>query len=395
MKQIAIVIFIILIFPVSSLADALKIKSFPVQKQLITKSIEKTGLVIPGKTIKVSSEISGLLEKLNVDKGHTIKKGMLLADVDRNTALLRLEESRARHEETIIKKKLIDIPYREDEIKVFSLQVDKAEADKKNAENALKRFSKLFSEGHASKEQLDDADTKYKTSLAALEIAKKNMKIAKDGPRLEEIQSAENEVLIAKRSLDITNNNLKKTRILSVVNGIVSNKYVEEGEFVAAGQALIEIVVLDPVKISFAVSERELSSVEGSEKIKFSIPAIGKSFSGMVNFISPVADSDTHLFNVELSVLNKSKTIHPGMTAKVHLAVNKIRAFPINADWLKFYGKKLGVFILSQGKVKFVPVNQNNYLAKEILLFNGIQDGDEIITFSSQKLIPGQTINND
>lgn len=392
MKRTVIIFFIFLIFPSLLSADALKIKSFPVRKQLITKTIEKTGLIIPGKTIKISSETSGLLERLNVDKGEIVKKGMMLADVDRKTALLQVEEARVRYEETIVKKKLIDIPYRKDEIKVFSLRVDKAEADKKNAENALKRFSKLFSEGHASKEQLDDADTKYKTSLAALEITKKNMKIAKDGSRIEEIESAENEVLIAKKSLDIAKNNLKKTRIISVVNGTVSHKYVEEGEFVAAGQVLIEIVVLNPVKVSFAVSERELSYVERNETIKFSIPAVGKSFSGNVSFISPVADSNTHLFNVELSVGNKDKTIYPGMTAKVQISTNKITAYPISADWLRFYDDKLGVFVLSHGKVKFIPVNQDNYLAKKILLYDGIKEGDEIITFSSQKLIPGQTI---
>ena len=392
MKQIVIVVFIFLSWPSALFADALKIKTFPLQKRFITKTIEKTGLVIPGKTIKISSETSGLLEKLTVDKGETVKKGMMLADVDRKTALLQVEEARARYEEAIVKKKLIDIPYREDEIKVFSLQVDKAEADKKNAENTLNRFSKLFSKGHASKEQLDDADTKYKTSLAALEIVKKNMKIAMDGSRIEEVETAENKVLIAKKSLDITKNNLKKTRVMSVLNGIVSNKHVEEGEFVAVGQVLIEIVVLDPVKVSFAVSERELSNVKRSGRVKFSIPAIGKDFSGLVSFISPVAASKTHLFNVELSANNKDKTIYPGMTAKVHLSANKVIAYPINADWLKFYDKNLGVFVLSSGKVKFIPVNQNNYLAKEILLFDGIKDGDEIITFSSQKLVPGQKV---
>jgi len=145
----------------------------------------------------------------------------------------------------LLRKKLIDKPYREGEIKVFSLQVDKAVEDKKHAENSLKRISKLFSEGHTSKEQLDDAETKYNTSLTAVEIAKKNLQIAKDGSRIEEIQSAENEVLIAKKNLEIAKNNFNKTRIVSLMNGIVSNKYVEEGEFVAAGQVLFEIVVLN------------------------------------------------------------------------------------------------------------------------------------------------------
>ncbi len=392
MKPIAIIVFISFIYPTHLLAETLKIKSLPVQKRLLTKTVEKTGLIIPGKTVKISSEISGLLKNLKVDKGDIVKRGEMLADVDRNAALLKVEEAQATYEEAMVRKKLIDSPYRKDEINVFNLEVDKAKADNENAENSYKRFSKLFSEGHTSREQMDDAETGYKTSFKVLEIAKKKLKMAMDGSRPEEIQSAENEVRIEKKKLQIAENNLKKTRILSVARGIVSNKYVEEGEFVSTGQLLIEIVVLDPVKVSFAVSESELSSVIKSKKVNFTLPAIGKSFSGKVSFISPVADSKTHLFNVELSVPNKNRTIHPGMTAKVLLTGKNMTAYPIHADWLRFYEKKLGVFVLSGGKVHFIPVNQNNYLAKEILIYDGIKEGDEIITFSSGKLFPGQTI---
>jgi len=393
MKRITLIL-IFLLCPVSLSAEGLKIKTASVQKQLVTKTIEKTGAVIPWKTIKISSEISGLLEKLNVDKGNQVAKDMILADVDRNTAFLQVEAARTRYEEAIVKKKLVDKPYRDDEIKVFRLEVDKAEENKKHAENAYKRISKLFSDGHASQEELDDAETKFNTSLTALNIAEKNLEIAIDGPRKEETESAENKVLIAKKDLDIAENNLKKTRVVSVVKGIVSDQYVEEGEFVAAGQVLVEIVVLNPLKVSFAVSEQELSYLNKSDKTEVVIPAPGKTISGEVCFISPVADTKTHLFNIELLVLNENRNIYPGMSAKIHLATNKITAYPIRADWLRFNDDKLGVFVLSQDKVKFIPVNQENYLAKEILLYEGIEEGDKIITFSSQKLIPGQSIEN-
>lgn len=394
MKRIAIILLfsICLISPVSLFAEGLKIKTVSVKKQPITKTIEKTGTIIAWKTIRVSSENNGLLEKLNVDKGDPVTKGMVLADVDRNTSFLQVEVARARYEEAIVKKKLVDKPYREDEINVFRLQVDKTAEEKKNAENTFKRMSELFSDGHTSREELDDSETKFKTALAALNIDKKNLKIAIDGPRDEETESAKNDVSIAKKDLDIAVNNLKKTRPVSVVEGIVSNKYVEEGEFVAVGEVLIEIVVLDPVKISFAVSERERSYLKKDGNVDVVIPVLNKTISGKVIFISPVAGPKTHLFNIELLVLNKERNLYPGMVAKINLATNSITAYPIMADWLRFNDNKLGIFVLSQNKVKFIPVNQENYLAKEVLLYEGIEEGDRIIIFSSQKLVPGQII---
>lgn len=390
----AIFILLFLLWTDLLSAEGLKIKTVSVQKQDITKTIEKTGAIIPWKTIKISSEINGLLEKLNIDKGDPVAKEMILADVDRNTAFLQVEASRTRYEEAIVKKKLVDNPYRDDEIMVFHLEVDKAKEDKKHAENAYKRTLKLFSDGHISQEEQDDAETKFNTASTTLKIAEKDLKIAVDGPRMEETESAENEVLIAKKDLDIAENNLKKTRIVSMVKGVVSDKFVEEGEFVVAGQVLVKIVVLDPVKVSFAVSEQELSYLSKSDKTEVTIPALDKTISGKVVFISPVADTKTHLFNIELLVLNKDRHLYPGMTAKVHLATNNIIAYPIRADWLRFNDNKLGVFVLSQNKVEFVPVNQQNYLAKEVLLYEGIEEGDKIIIFSSQKLVPGQRIDN-
>ncbi|MDR4497440.1 MAG: efflux RND transporter periplasmic adaptor subunit [Candidatus Scalindua sp.] len=332
------------------------------------------------------------MESLYVDKGDQVTKEMILADVDRHSAFLQIEAAQTRYKIALVRKKLVDNPYRDDEIHIFSFQVEKSEKNKNHEENAYKRISKLYSEGQVSEEELDDAETKFQVALTAFKIAEKDLDMAIEGSREEEVESAENEVLIARKNLDIAENNFKKTRIVSVVNGVVSNKHAEEGEFVAIGQILIEIVVSNPLKITFAVSEQELSYLIKGHAAKVTIPSIGKTISGEVSFISPVADLKTHLFNIELFVLNERGDIYPGMTAKIHLATNTINAYPIRADWLKFLDNKLGVFVLSKNKVKFIPVNQDNYLAKEIFLFENLEEGDRIITFSSQKLIPGESI---
>ncbi|GJQ59985.1 MAG: HlyD family efflux transporter periplasmic adaptor subunit [Candidatus Scalindua sp. AMX11] len=392
MKRATFFLVLFLFGQITVAEEERKIKTIPVKKQHLTKTIEKSGTVIPWKTMKVSSEINGILENLHVDKGDHVTKEMFLADVDRHSAFLEVEAAQTRYKRAFVKKKLVDKPYRDDEIKVFSLQVEKSEENKKHEENTYKRISKLFSEGHVSEEERDDAETKYQIALTALKIAKKNLEIAIDGSRDEEIESAENEILIAKKNLDISENNLRKTRVVSVVEGIVSNKYVEEGEFVRFGQVLVEIVVLDPVKITFAVSEQELSYLLKGNEIEVTVPAIGKKVTGKVSFISPVADPKTHLYTIELFISNEKRDIYPGMTSTIHLATNTIEAYPIRADWLRFNDNELGVFALSKKRVKFIPVNQKNYLAKEIFLFEGLEEGDEIIIFSSKKLLPDESV---
>ena len=392
MKRILFLVVLLLFSHVALSAENRKIQTVAIQKQHLTKTIEKSGTVIPSKTIKISSETNGLLESLYVDKGDQVAKETILADVNRNSAFLQIEAAQTRYKKALIRKKLVDNPYRDDEIHIFRLQVKKSEKNKNHEENAYKRISKLYSEGQVSEEELDDAETKFQLALTAFKIAEKDLDMVIEGSREEEVESAENEVLIARKNLDIAENNFKKTRIVSVVDGVISNKHVEEGEFVAMGQILVEIVVLNQLKVTFAVSEQELSYLIKGHTAKVTIPSIGKTISGKVSFISPVADSKTHLFNIELSVSNESGDIYPGMTAKIHLATNTINAYPIRADWLKFYDNKLGVFVLSKNKVKFVPVNQDNYLAKEIFLYENLEEGDRIITFSSQKLIPGESI---
>jgi len=137
--------------PVISQAPV-EVKVQKLRPQTIERSLHLTGTTAPLYQIQLASKLSGQLEELFADEGDEVRKGEMLACVDKQSILAQVEQAQA------------------------SLQV--AEASQKQAEANLEKVSQdrqrirnLFREGSATQEQLDQAETAYKVCQAQKELA--------------------------------------------------------------------------------------------------------------------------------------------------------------------------------------------------------------------------------
>jgi len=166
--------------------------------------------------------------------------------------------------------------------------------------------------------------------------------------------------------------------IYANVNGIVSMKMVEEGNYVKEGQGLLMIANLNTVWANFDAYEKQLSSIKEGDKISIRTNANpNKEIKAKISFINPVLNTSTRTITIRAELNNKKGALKPGMFIKGLLSTKKIdkqlkALLTIPKTAVLWTGKRSVVYVKKQGTE---PV----FEMREIQLGNDIGDFYEIL----------------
>ena len=172
--------------------------------------------------------------------------------------------------------------------------------------NSAKELIKLYEIEYSSAKQLIDKGLSSKSKLG---LASYNLANAKS--QLKNIE------------LDI-----KKTYITSPFSGVISNKMVEESEYISLGNSLFTIIDLNPIKIQAYLSEFEVNKVSlGTKAVIENTNGIKKI--GKISFVSPSAEISTRTFEITIEADNADLLFKSGITTKITIAGSELKAHKI------------------------------------------------------------------
>lgn len=271
--------------------------------------------------VTVSAQVGGTVLKVFVEEGAKVHAGDTLVILDATDWMLQLRQAEAGLVMAEAQYKLALEGMRKED-------VIQAEANFQNAAADLRRMEELFASNSVSQKQLDDARTRFTVAQQAFEKAKR-------GSREEEIvlakarrdQAAAQVALLKKRVQDCT--------VIAPIAGTITKRYVERGELVGMGMALLKIADLQEMSVTVYLPETEIPKIQLGNRAAIQIDAYpDRSFEGEVIYISPTAeftpkniqtrDERTKLvFGVKLRVLNPDGTLKAGIPADVSFSVNK------------------------------------------------------------------------
>ncbi len=249
-----------------------------VERGTINNSVSATGTLEAPSTVEVGTQVSGVIEKLYVDFNSVVKKGQLIAELDKSTLQSTLETAEA------------------------SLIQAQAEYDyqKKN----LDRMKKIYDKGVLSESDYDEAVYNFEITRAGLKSAKANV--------------------------DKAERNLGYASIYAPIDGIVLNRAVEEGQTVAASMETPELYTitndLSEMQVEADVDEADIGMVSVGQKVEFTVDAFPEdTFTGNVSEIrlEPNEDESVVTYTVIVQVANPEKKLKPGMTATITVYVEE------------------------------------------------------------------------
>ncbi|MEW8024632.1 MAG: efflux RND transporter periplasmic adaptor subunit [Candidatus Thiodiazotropha sp.] len=266
----------------------------------LIEEVPITGSVISARIAKLSTEVSGIVERISIEIGDQVRAGDEILQLNSELDRLSLAAAQAATESAI-------------------QELEDAKRRLKDAKELARRHSVSVNEIE---------------SLAA--------EVRIDGAGVKRFQ-AEQQRQAAR---------LKRHQLTAPFAGVISRRLVEQGEWIQPGDTVVELTATEGLRIDFRVPQSVYAKLDRSSKIHISLDALpGRTFDGLIETIIPVTDPGTRTFPIRATLGDRQVKLAPGMSASAVLRLNTgTRGVVIHRDALIRY---------PDGRVTVWAVNQN------------------------------------
>lgn len=340
------------------------------QKQDLTAIISASGEVRPKKNIDISAQVPGRIIKIGVVEGQEVRAGDFLLQLDS----IQYEANADRDQNYI---------------RAANAELIQAEARLQRDQASLSRQQKLFDDDLISEEQLEAAQLQFDVSQA-------------------QVNAIRFQIKQAEASLKSTLDSLAKTTYVSPIDGIITSLRVEEGEVAIIGTmnnpgtVLLTIADLSVMEVEIEVDETDVVGVALGQTARVRVDAFPNTvFKGRVTEIGSSAlqrsagaatTQESKDFKVVVTLDDPSEELKPGLSASADVVIaerTQVLAVPISslvlrdkeeADKNAPAREEEGVYVVEDGRVKFVPVAKGIAGGMMIEITSGLTEDQEIVT---------------
>jgi HlyD family secretion protein len=298
--------------------------------------IRATGYV-EATEVRVSAEVGGKVLEVPVDEGARVEPGALLARLDRTDLEIARQRAAAERAAADAQLRLLQAGARPEELRQAQAQLEAAEAEGTGARAELEsaradlaRFESLLAANAGSVKQRDDAATRRDQAAARVRGADERARAAREnwarlrsGARKQEVEAARARVAALDAQLASLDENLKDTRIVAPVGGVVTTRLVDPGETIAPGAPAMVLTDLDHAWANVYVEEPHVPLIKLGDTVQVLTDA-GQRLQGKVSFVSPRAeftprnvqtanDRAKLVYRMKVAVDNRAGILKPGM----------------------------------------------------------------------------------
>jgi HlyD family secretion protein len=283
--------------------------------------------------VNLASKSPGQILSLSVNEGSIVHQGDIIAVTDTTAYSLNYHQALSAAAQAEAQLALLEHGSRPEDVGQAAEQVKQAEANYNNARQDEARLKDLLAANAATRKQYEDAQAKRQATEAALGAVKEAYSKLKNGSRSEDISAARAHVEQVKTQANQALQALHDCIVTSPVTGTVTHKVLNQGEMAGMNATIVTISVIDPVKLTIYVSDKDLGKVKVGQKATIKIDTYkDKTFTGSVIYISPEAEFTPKnvqtteersklVFAVKIEVPNPDGSLKPGMPADAALHI--------------------------------------------------------------------------
>jgi HlyD family secretion protein len=353
-----------------------------VERGDLAKSVVATGKVEPITKVEVKSKASGIVKKLYVDYGDRVKKGQLLAQLDKEEISAQVDQAKAAMLAAQANLKGAQADYER-------AKVDAEGPDVPLLQRAYERNLEMQKSGVVSQSALDDAEKDYKMAVNKQNVARAQVTVLQAKIAQSQAQVAQDEA-----TLKQLEDQLSYTDIVSPIDGLVLSRDVEVGDAVSSilvlgSSATLVMTIGDTsqVYVKGKVDESDIGRVYLGQPARIKVESFkDKTFKGVVTKISPmgVEKDNVTTFEVRVSIDNPGGELKAEMTANAEIILDEHHGVLQIPEGAIIYDKdrKASVQVPDpkgkDGERKVaINIGISNGAKTEVL--NGLKEGDQVI----------------
>lgn len=207
-----------------------------------------------------------------------------------------------------------------------------------------------------------------------------------------QLEDIENGSKNAEAQLNMIKKRISHTKITAPISGYINEDYIEIGSLIAPGMPVVDIVNTEPLKLAVTVSESEIAQIEVGDEVTVKAGVFpDREFQGKVTFTASKGDASLR-YAVEISLDGDTEGIKPGMYGNAIFDYDKQEAILINRRALVSGLKNPEVYVLEDGKAKLKPIKIASMGQDQLVLLDGLQEGEKLITTGLINLKDGTAV---
>ena len=359
----------------------------------LPRFFEATGSLAGDQQTDVAPQTSGKVIQVGVDIGSPVRRGQTLIRLDESELKLRVDQAAAQVEQA-----KANVKQAEEKIGLRSGQafdpnrvaeVSAARVTLELAEKNLRRAEKLIESGDVSRSFYDEERARRDQLKEQYEVA-----LAQARQNYAAVEVARTNVANAQTQLALARKNLSYAVIPSPIDGFVTERTADLGEYVSPQQKVATIVRTNPLRIRIDIPEQAISAVRVGQSVSITTSAWpDKNFSGRVARIAPNVSATSRTLTVEAEIENSGGALKPGQFATVRILQERAEpAVLIPARAVLTEAGVSRVYVIKNGHAEQRLVQTGQTENDLIEVKTGVAADEQVATSNLEQLTDGIAI---
>ena len=341
------------------------------EKQAISLKVDADATLYPLDQASIVPKISAPVRKFYVDRGSKVRAGQLLAELENRDLVGAVAENQGGYQQAEA---------------AYQTQLQKADQDLKYTKEVLDAQQRifdsresLFKEGAASAKDVDEARVNLSQARNQYELAQKQ----------QDLRSAEGQVNAAKGKNESAAAQLSYAKIVSPINGVVTDRPLYPGEIPAPGTPLLTVMDLSQIVARSHVTPQEAATLRVGNMATLSVPGLAAPFKGKVTLVSPAVDANSTTVEVWVQCPNPTGQLKPGTNAHVSMIAQTVPnavVIPTAALLTETDGVMSVMVLDTDNKPNKVHVKTGIRDGANVQVTDGLKGGERVVTVGAFEL---------
>ncbi len=284
------------------------VKTVQAATRQVDKKISVTGSLNPDETVNISFEVAGRVASIKTDFGMSVRKGDVLAELDKQEYQFQLERSTAALAQGMARLGLT--PLQDQAAPESTPTMRQAQAQMDDARSKFESAAKLVKTGDISQERFTELEKAFRARQAAFDVTRDDMRV--------QIASLDS----LRADVKLTQKRLNDATVRAPFDGAIGQKMVSAGQYVKENTTVLTLVKANPLRLLVDIPENAAGEIHAGTTLTFTTDGIpDKQFHAVVRELNPSLDSKSRSLTAEARLTETDTRLRPGMFVQVSIVI--------------------------------------------------------------------------